>query len=394
MKHLERSLKNILVCALFIFALVLTGSPLGSIYYSQLTILFFIISLLCFAFNTTINKNNLYYVFILCALAFFSALIRFDTDYSHYLGLFLTHFAVLFSLLLIDEILFKKLYITTITIISLYSIIITLYINIFDLSYLFSLQDVSVKGIGSWKTIGFLYNVWGANAWTTSVRNSGFFREPGVMGMHICLAGILLLDKLNTDTKLSKKEFTAFILLVVAGVLTMSTVGVLGVLLLILLYFIKQDRIKPKHLIMIIAGIIFGIIVLSKNYDILFRKFNANNYEYVSMTDRLDGIYSALNIALNYPIFGAGYSIYHATASSVVTFYFVDLWGKYGIMYPIVVTFAVTCFIKHESVKHLDFIIIAVIMTLFSVSQGFLDNPIYLFLELFAIKNYKINQRR
>lgn len=387
-------IRDVVNIVLVILALYLTGNPLGSAYYSQLTVVFFFVSIVGIGFslkNTHIDKTNFLYIFILFALSFISMVVNLDGGFSHYIGVWLTHIGVLLAVSTMDDTKFKKIYINAVFIICIYSTLITVYLNLFNINVLFDMPLVQLENAGSWRTIWFLYNAWGTNAWTTFVRNSGFFREPGVLGLHICLAGTLILDKLGTSNELTRKDFRKLIVLAIAGVLTLSTVGVLGVLMLGGLYFVKLNKLKAKHIAIFISVILGSVIILTKNYNILFNKFNSANYEFISMSERTNGFISAYNVAIEHPIFGAGYAVYHSLADRVVTFYFLDLWGKYGLAYPICVTYAVYRFIKSQSTRIVDFVVISIIVFMFMISQGFADQPIMLFLELYAMRRQRAN---
>ncbi len=374
---------------LILVAVILTGNPLGSMFYSQLTIVFFVLILIniFFRINVKFNLKIFIYIAVLCCLSIFSALVNLDTDFTHYIGIIFSHVAVLFGVALIDYRTFRSIYTRIVIIIALYSSIITLYLNLIDINLLFSFPEIS-----GWRTIAFIYNAWGTNSWTTTVRNSGFFREPGVMAMHVCIAGILLLGKIKNHSSFAKRDWMSFIVLIIAGVLTLSTVGVLGAFLLVILFFAKLDHLKKIDFIILVCFFIVALIILASNFDVLFSKFNSNHSSFISLTDRVSGILSALNVALKNPIFGAGYTVYHNLASSVVTFYFVDLWGKYGIFYPLIVTFGIYSFVKSETNRIIERLVVVLILAFFLISQGFADNPIFIFIELYGISKSKKEQ--
>lgn len=326
-----------------LLALVIPSSPLGVIYYSKCVILSFLITALIFTIKTKkLYKKPTIFICTLCVLMLIGMIVNFDLRINHYIGKALTLIIPLLIISISKQESIKNTYINLIAIISVYSIIITLYLNCIDISPLFNwTKIIDVESGGSWKTLGYLYNAWGTNAWTATVRNSGFFREPGVMGMHICLASVFLLEVLNYRKKLTKREWYKLAALMLSGLLTLSTVTILGVLLIHVLYFVKIDKLTNKHLILMMVLFAVGGAILTYNYDVLFNKFNPDNYEYMSVSDRTNGIKTAFDIALNSPIFGAGYSLYSKLSTGVVTFYFVDLWAKYGIFYTLIITYGI-----------------------------------------------------
>lgn len=377
---------------LVLFALIIPSSPLGVIHYSKCVILFFLVTVIIFAIKRkNLYKNSVIFICALCILMLSGMFVNLDIGIDHYIGKVLTLFFPLLIISIIKKESLKNIYINLVVIISVYSIVITLYLNLIDISSLFNWNEIiDVESGGGWKTLGYLYNAWGTNAWTSVVRNSGFFREPGVMGMHTCLASVFLLEALNYRKKLAKREWYKLAVLMLAGVLTLSTVAILGLLLISLLYFVKIDKLTNKHLVLMMIVFAVGAVILTKNYDVLFRKFNPNNYEYMSVSDRTSGLKNAFDIALDSPIFGVGYSTYTKLSTGVVTFYFVDLWAKYGIFYSFIVTYGIFRMITQTSKNNKDFIIITAIISMFLFSQGFADTPIYLLFELIAIgkKNY------
>lgn len=373
--------------AILIVAIVCSGCPLGSIYYNVSIFCLLAINLVYMLLfrKFTVAKKSVVFISILIILIWVSMIVNFDKDFAHYLGLTLKYIAALLAFSNLRKNMLCRKYIVVIAIIIIYSTALTVACNLIR-SIPASLPIISLSGSGQWAHFHYLYYIWGgySSLWTTLIRNSGLFREPGVFATHIALAGILLLsNEANTGFDYSTRNKIAIILFV-GGMSTFSTVGVLGVGIFFVLYMLSSKRKNWKILALVGAVAIF-MLFISQYQDVLFSKFNMNSVAYASMEERLQGIHSGLETSLSNPITGRGYSYYQANKVGVSTFFIIDFLGKYGIFFTAMLCYGVINMLKIASNKRMDFIVILVMYSLFLVTQGLVEDPVFMMLILWAL---------
>ena len=132
----------------------------------------------------------------------------------------------------------------------------------------------------------------------------GPFREPGVYAIYLCLAlymHVVINEKLSVIT---------LVILVATLILTKSTAGYLLLFIVLLLYLIKNKKVKNTNrifILLLISGAFYGVYsftdILSAEGEV-FGKFSVEGSE--SQISRFGSIYGNILITQDYPILGVG----------------------------------------------------------------------------------------
>jgi len=168
--------------------------------------------------------------------------------------------------------------------------------------------------------------------WFVKTRNFGIFREPGVYQYFVILALFL-----NNETVAWKRQRTMWLLngiLAATMVTTLSTSGVAALALLALVVFIDRKLYKNKFVWLAIAvvaavlAIAVGYIIADQGelywelYSMVLGKFQPGED---SAVERLEAIFSDLNIFLRHPLMGENlstvlYSAANNTTSTLILY--------------------------------------------------------------------------
>ena len=386
----------LLLYIIVLLAVICSGSPLAALYYSNLIIVFLVVALFEYLYlrrkKYKVNKDQLVYVGILIVALYLTMGVNVDNNLSHYIGKTIS----LLTLLLVASIIpydkFCEVYVKIIALICVYSLFFTM---LFDLvpSFAEKLPRIYIENAGTWSHYKYIYYIWGgySSIWTTLIRNSGFFREPGVFSTHICMAMILVLaGKIRFKSVKSKKIL--MVLLFITGLSTFSTVGVIGSVICFIVY-LRSDSIKiSKYLYLAIVTIVAGYFLIN-NQEVLFSKFNSAGANFVSVTDRTNGLMSAITVWLQNPILGKGYSYFQSHKVGVSTFFLFDLGGKYGLIYAFTICSGILLFIKSLSNNRVQCILYLGIYSLFLISQGLVELPVFMLLQLYGVQQYRKKEK-
>lgn len=134
-KHTSKKYKIHLILQYLTMTLAIYASatPISSLYYTQIALLFFFTSLLFWITKIKrvfcIRKNGIKEAAILIAIIVSSAVFNLDSDVSYYLGIIVLILGAYFMTGSMDYKEFEVLLIRVFVIISLISCIITLYLN-------------------------------------------------------------------------------------------------------------------------------------------------------------------------------------------------------------------------------------------------------------------------
>lgn len=168
--------------------------------------------------------------------------------------------------------------------------------------------------------------------WFVKTRNFGIFREPGVYQYFVLLALFL-----NNETVAWKRQRTMWLLNVILAatmVTTLSTSGVAALALLALVVFIDRKLYRNKFVWLAIALIAAALAILVSRiiaeqgelywelYSMVLGKFQLGED---SAVERLDAIFSDLNIFLHHPLMGEKlsavlYSAANNTTSTLILY--------------------------------------------------------------------------
>ena len=193
--------------------------------------------------------------------------------------------------------------------------------------------------------VNYWYSFFYTNLGRDEIRNSGFMWEPGAFAMMIIIA--LIINCLNNGIGLQKKIF----IYILALITTMSTIGYLSLLVLLLAYFIYN---KKKYFIIILLPIIilFGFTFTSTSFlgpkiSMFLEEYESNTFYEQGYGDRLEAnriLYFSLCVekSLKYPF---GYGVLKDEESLIKAIKIVGVnglgevllaWGWFGIIFLVV----------------------------------------------------------
>lgn len=184
-------------------------------------------------------------------------------------------------------------------------------------------------------------------------RNLGIFREPGVFVIYILFAITIEFFYRN------KVSITVLVCLIATLFTTYSTTAFFTLFVLIVGYFFKGGR-KNSHsdrvIILAITILIVSIFVFQPDtYDQIFSKLNSDSASFESGVARVASIVVNWEIFTSSPFVGSGLANYGALftqfsrqyfgvpleAGGQSTNSFMSLFGTYGLVYGLVVIYAV-----------------------------------------------------
>lgn len=389
----KTNLKKILLFQLFLMLFVASGTPLQSSHNQQISIILLAISAV---FWLLYGKKTVRKKWVLCFTLLIISLMltmtaNFDPDFSHYIGIIITVMSAGFIISSISSEEFERVFIRFITIISIYSIIITIYSNI-RISFPGTLP-IFVGGRNSWHHIGIFYYYWGWSPFSKLVRNAACFREPGVWGCYCSLAlmfKIKSLGKDNANDDNSKKgnvkiRDVVMLMILTMGVLSsLSTTAIIALGLCIALYLCKDGKLSTRQFYVAILFIIIGGFVLQTQADTLFSKFNEASSSYVSLTERIEGIGAGFSCIVRNPILGSGYTYYINRIVGTSANSFIDVWGKYGIIFLGVIIIGILQKVKTYNLNRFSSLILYLFFVVILGTQNLLIYPVFLTLSLYC----------
>ena len=402
MKLKVDSIRRLYEILLFIVMLLGSGTPWQNIYNQQIIFGFFALSVLYFLIFSkhTLYKRAVSVTLIILALLFAAMLVNLDFDLSHYGGLALVIVAAMLLASSMPHERFCALYINIMVIVAIYSSVITVYSNIVP-SFAGTLPELQ-SGSLSWHHIGIFYNYWGWTQWTSFIRNSACFREPGVWGCYASLALMMLF--LGTDGSADgngsgrnpKRYYRIKVVSLILGiVLSVSTTAIICLGLCLMLYFVKGEKMVDKKRLALFFLAILGVGYVVNYYgERLFAKLNPDSTDYVSFADRWEGIASGWSSFVADPIFGSGYTTYLAENTGTSANAFVDTLGKYGLFFAAAVFMGLLFWIMKASNRYLERVIIGLIFLVMLGTQSLLLMPTLLTVCFYGYKsgNFYMNQ--
>lgn len=211
------------------------------------------------------------------------------------------------------------------------------------------------------------------------IRNSGFFREPGVFAVYLAIVFLINLFYFE------KKNKWHILVYIIAMITTLSTAGYVLFLLIVPIYFLSKGNAK-NFFIMLLLLLAMGILYYQlKDYEIIIRtlgKFDSDNEYYGSTISRLASFFVPLHIAMNHPIFGAGLEgfsdgflffskkIYNVALASTgqTTNTYMNIAATYGVMLGLLYLNMIYRFCKkmvlHRNILIIIFLFVTVLLAL------------------------------
>jgi hypothetical protein len=388
----------VLQYGIIILLLVASGTPINSLYYIQTVIALFTVTMLYYLINARAKKAFLVpkkmVVFLLYISAFFviSEVINKDVDISHYIGLAIQLCTALFIATEMEWEMFKKIFLNVISAIAFYSTVLTIYFNL-NMAVVGSLPlyGVNIVSTSLWRTFYNIYFIWGWSQWSSLIRNSGCFREPGVFGVVLIIAILIKIIDINSKKEdISKNELVTLLVLIFAAITTFSTTTIICLALCIVAYFSSKKRMTEKTIALIFLCSIAGLYFIAPRLNMLFEKFDPSSTQYISYSQRLNGSYSGIDSWLQDPLFGIGFTKFNINlvdgnnANS-----FVDILGKYGIFVFILVFIALLSWIKAISSNNIMMFFVTIIIITCLISQNMILMPLFMVFEFYGIKRRK-----
>ena len=235
--------------------------------------------------------------------------------------------------------------------------------------------------------------------WAT-YRIQGIYWEPGAFQFFIIVSAII---DLYRDSYSGQKRFFRIIIYVLTAILTFSTTGIIGSILVIFLYVykVRKDTVVPlvTFASFIFLAIIYGLIDEdSYFYYSLFGKLNSINesYAYGSSSNesaevRMNAFVYVLDEFLNSPIVGIGQSgNVELTRKGVAmtTFTPLNIFAFYGILLGLLHVIGITLVMRLKNKPFLEALLVFFILTLSTVSEQFAFNPILMCFSAYGYAAY------
>lgn len=381
------SIRKIFTLVLILLLILASATPLLSVYNQQVNLSFFAVSaLFWFVYGKRkIGKTWLLRLIIIICSLMLTMIVNGDGEISHYLGIAVSLLGVTFFINSIKRDEFEKYYIAVITVIAAYSTLITLFSNLF-ISFPGTLPVFS-GGRSSWRHIGIFYYYWGWSSWTKIIRNAACFREPGVWG---CFCVLALLFEMNNNYNASertkkerRKHFITLVILIIGAVSSLSTTAFIALALLGVVFIGTQRNISSKNVMITVVLILAAGFLLQTQGDLLFSKFNSDSNSFISLQDRVNGVFAGVECIVRNPVLGSGYTYYISRILGTSANSFVDIWGKYGVLVFSILTFGLFSSAKNYSRNTISFVTITVLYVVLLGTQNLLVYPIFLVVSLY-----------
>lgn len=390
LKVKREEIGNIYRYVIIVLMLLCSGTPLQSLYNKQLSLALFFSTLLLLylkrdQLKKTIKRSG--YVVLLSAIFLLTMLVNKDSDFFHYVGVIIALISAYLFAQLVEKEEFIHKYVNIITVIALYSSVITLIANI-NLGWAGTLPLLT-SGSSEWRHIGIFQYFWGWNQWITVMRNSACFREPGVWGCYSCLALLFHMQSIKKYSSSDKKERISIIVkfcVLFVGVLTsLSTTAILCLALCVVIYFFEVRKLNALSIGLIGVGVAFIAVFRER----LFAKFSKASQSFISFQERLDGAVAGIENFYRNPLLGSGYTTYISGIQGTSANAFVDILGKYGIVTMIILAGGLVKFVRTLQLSRISKIAAAASMIIMLISQNLFIYPFFLCMVFYGLLHKK-----
>lgn len=374
-------IETILQYATSVALLVVSGTPLNSVYYGLTIVLYLAMTVLLYF--CIMSRHNSYRIkqahgvfFLIGVISLLvTMVINKDQDTGHYLGIIIQlAAAVLYVNVMVYE-RFQEILYRLVMVICIYSVILILYCNI-NKSFCGTLPIIESPEGSNWRSFFNIYFLWGWNEWLQLIRNSACFREPGVWGAIVCTTLFLKIVQLKRKA-IPRKEMLGLLILHVGVLSTFSTTAILGWCICFLAFLMTQGA-RKRTIFWFAIILIAAVWLVISNWNFLFGKFMAGSASYVSFKERMDGIWSGLNSWIHNPFFGVGCTKYLKAVIGTSANSFVDLLGKYGIFFTALIVSGLINWIWSLRCKKVIKILHVCLMLIILCTQNMILMPFFL----------------
>jgi hypothetical protein len=372
--HMFNSKKiQYLLLILIIFA---TGTPVGSHYYPQVTIIILItiLALIILTKKTIAFEFNIIILFcFICVILLTTIFINQDHSFSHYTGIIMV---LMIGYLISRSIPIKNftgyfvnimIVLSSISLICfLIGIIMPSIINRLPTFYMPETKQI-------FKHFMFLCNYGyspDAKEIVTLHRNAGAFREAGVYELYLNFAIMLVLSKKGL------KQYKVIFLFIITIITTASTIGIVSLIIIIFPHVIT--KVSKKHFLQKLIGVsvvvtFIGLEIII-NFEKYFAKFSMSSTSYVSFQDRWFGTIQDLSLWMKSPLVGVGYNTFRKVSIGTANS-FTCIMALYGIIFTAIIIIGLVMFVNKVSSKKMIFIFNITAVTLILFTQNLLLKP-------------------
>ncbi len=198
---------------------------------------------------------------------------------------------------------FQRIFIETIYIITIISLICFVFVVIFPTVRLpFEMHIERLNWTGTfYYTLGF--------GWGRSFRNAGIFGEGGVFQIFLNMALFFLI---HSDDELKRKKIK-IVVLVIGVLTTVSSIGYIALVLVLMSLLVKNESQKARYYILCFLAIAC-IVIIDSSIGLLTEKIINQQGSFGS---RYDDTLVSLLVANDHPLFGHGISNEYLSAWEV-----------------------------------------------------------------------------
>lgn len=329
-----------------------TNVSAGYLIFKHLVYLFVTFWLLIGVNIKIFKSNGIYFLCAIVSSIIFTCLLHFDFTGGYAYQILIVFLAYLVTRFLVFESflsLFKK-YMFVLCVLSIFVFVIA---NYYDWMLVYFPVSENSSGVE-------FYNLYVGSVYkdVAETRNASIFREPGVFMIYILLA-------ITFELFLAEKVSFKFLsVMFIALFTTFSTAAFVVLFFLIAGYLLKIDpeKLKKSKIFIVVAGLVITLIFWFQPdlYTKIFSKLSSESDSFGSSIARVASVVVNLEIFASNPVFGSGlteygglfekYSILHFNealeASGQSTNSFMSVFATYGLLYGVIILYALMRFAK------------------------------------------------
>lgn len=237
---------------------------------------FFVLIVIILRKHIRIKEQSFYILMILVLISFMTMLINYDLSFKYiYISLLTISTFLMTNIISFEKI--RDAYIKTMSFLAIFSIV-TYIISLFNYSLITKMPQIINESGYYFYCLGF--SVIQKKMEYVANRNYGIFREPGVYAIFLCIALLFTLYKENNN----KNTKISIIIYMCTILTTLSTGGIIAMLLMITnhLIFTKTKDRKSNVYVFLMIVIVVVIITSPYIYRQIFGKFMVANSSYNS----------------------------------------------------------------------------------------------------------------